>query len=404
MINRALLWTMVVLALVASERTARATDAPPSGLWDASIVVNGTVIPFRLQLTVAGDSASGAFFNGDEPVRSTRGKYQSDSLALEFSQYASSLQARWSDGSLTGAYGRSGRPAYAFQARPRVTTTGTSSSKVPSIAGEWEIAVKSKGEAAWRFFVRQSGAEVTASILRVDGDTGALSGTYRDGKFVLSHFSGARPLLLEVTPSADGSLSLVQNGTTQYTALKSSQARAKKLPQPADPSRWTSVKDPSQPLRFSAPDLNGKTVSEADPRFKGKVVLVNVMGSWCPNCHDEAPFLQELYRSYRSRGLEIVALSFEDAEQLKAPLRLRAFIAAYGIDYTVLLGGEPSEVSAKLPQALNLSTWPATFFVARSGLVRGAHAGFASKATGTAHEQLKAELRATVERLLAEKP
>ncbi|HEY0463254.1 MAG TPA: TlpA disulfide reductase family protein, partial [Polyangiaceae bacterium] len=185
---------------------------------------------------------------------------------------------------------------------------------------------------------------------------------------------------------------------------RSSQARAQKLPQPPDPSRWTSVKDPTQPLRFSAPDLSGKTVSESDPRFKGKVVLVNVMGSWCPNCHDEAPFLQELYKSYKSRGLEIVALSFEDADELKDPARLRAFIAAYGIDYTVLLAGEPSEVSAKLPQALNLSTWPATFFVGRSGLVRGAHAGFAGKATGTAHQQLKAELRATVEKLLAEKP
>jgi thiol-disulfide isomerase/thioredoxin len=280
-----------------------------------------------------------------------------------------------------------------------------SSGKIPSIAGHWEIAVKSpKGEAAWRFFVRQSGAEVTASILRVDGDTGALSGSYQNGKFVLSHFSGARPLLLEVTPNSDGSLALVQNGKTEYTALKSNQARAQKLPQPADPSRWTSVKDPTQPLRFSAPDLNGKTVTESDPRFKGKVVLVNIMGSWCPNCHDEAPFLEELYRKYRARGLEIVALSFEDSEQLKDPVRLRAFIAAYGIDYTVLLGGEPSQVSEKLPQALNLSTWPATFFVARSGLVQGTHAGFAGKATGAAHEELKAELVATVEKLLAQKP
>jgi thiol-disulfide isomerase/thioredoxin len=330
-------------------------------------------------------------------------------LALQFAQYAGSLQAQWVNGSLTGAYARTGRTGYAFQAKPH-SAPPPIIRKIPSIAGQWEIAVKDpkikdpKGEAAWHFFVRQSGAEVTASILRVDGDTGALSGSYQDGKFVLSHFSGARPLLLEVTPSADGSLSLVQNGKTQYRALRSSQARGKKLPQPADPSRWTSVKDPTQPLRFSAPDLSGKVVTESDPRFKGKVVLVNVMGSWCPNCHDEAPFLQELYGAYRGRGLEIVALSFEDSEQIKDPVRLRAFIAAYGIEYTVLLAGEPSEVSAKLPQALNLSTWPATFFVARSGLVRSTHAGFASKATGAAHEQLKAELRATVEKLLAEKP
>lgn len=398
------LWLIVALLTIAAEGTARAGDAPPSGLWDAGIVVNGVLVPFRFELTLTADGASGAFFNGDERVRSTSGSFHSGSLALQFAHYASSLQASWSDGRLTGAYARKGQLAYAFQATPHAAAPLTST-KIPSIAGQWEIAVNSpKGEAAWRFFVRQSGAEVTASILRVDGDTGALSGSYRDGKFVLSHFSGARPLLLEVTPLPDGSLSLVQNGKTQYTALKSSQARAKNLPQPADPSRWTSIKDPTQPLRFSAPDLNGKTVSESDARFKGKVVLVNVMGSWCPNCHDEAPFLEELYRSYKSRGLEIVALSFEDSEQLKDPARLRAFIAAYGIDYTVLLGGEPSEVSAKLPQALNLSTWPATFFVARSGLVRGAHAGFAGKATGAAHEQLKAELRATVEKLLAEKP
>lgn len=389
--------------VVGARSSAEPKLAPPSGLWDASVVVNGVQVPFAFELSTNGEAAQGAFFNGDDPVRSTDGRFSAGSLSLRFAHYGSQLQATWSDGTLTGAYGRVGKPAYAFQARPHVTPTAPAG-KIPSIAGQWEIAVNSaKGATAWRFFVRQAGAEVTASILRVDGDTGALAGRYRDGKFVLSHFSGARPLLLEVTPKADGTLSLLQNGSTRYDALKSKQARGRNLPFPPDPSRWTSVKDPAQPLRFSAPDLNGNTVTESDPRFAGKVVLVNVMGSWCPNCHDEAPFLEELYKTYRSRGLEVVSLSFEDAEQLKDPARLRAFIEAYGIDYTVLLGGEPSEVSNKLPQAVNLSTWPATFFVARSGLVRGAHAGFAGKATGTAHAELKAELRATVEKLLGEK-
>ena len=72
------------------------------------------------------------------------------------------------------------------------------------------------------------------------------------------------------------------------------------------------------------------------------MVLVNITGSWCPNCHDEAPFLAELYRKYRSQGLEVVALSFEEGDQLTNPTRLRAFMKEYGIDYTVLLGGSPT--------------------------------------------------------------
>ncbi len=396
----------LLFGLLASQAaTSRAASPPPSGLWDGNVVANEVTVPFRFELSIQGATVSGAFFNGEQRVRSTGGSFDGNGLTLQFDHYASKLQAQWRDGELTGNYGRAGQAPYAFRARPHVASAAPPVAKVPSIAGQWEIAVKSpKGESAWRFFIRQSGAEVAASILRVDGDTGTLSGTYQGGKFVLSHFSGARPLLLEVTLTPAGSLSLLQNGKTQYTALKSAQARAQGLPEPADPSRWTSVKDPTQPLRFSARTLDGQPVTEADPRFAGKVVLLNLMGSWCPNCHDEAPFLVELFHAYRSRGLQVVSISFEDAEQLQDPTRLRAFIKAYAIDYPVLLGGEPSEASTQLPQAQNLNTWPATFFIGRDGLVRGSHAGFAGKATGAAHEQLKAEIRARVETMLREKP
>jgi peroxiredoxin len=251
--------------------------------------------------------------------------------------------------------------------------------------------------------VRQSGAEVSAAILRVDGDTGAIEGKYKDGKFVLSHFDGARPLLLEVTPQAGGALALVENGgRTTLTAVRSGQARAQGLPEPADPSRHTSVKDPSEPFHFSAPDLDGKLVSDRDPRFRNKVVIVAISGSWCPNCHDEAPFLEELYRKYQSRGLEIVSLSFEQGEQVKDPVQLRAFIREYGIDYTVLVPGEPSELAASIPQAVGLDCWPTTFYLGRDGKVRSVHAGFPGRASGQFHDELRRDVSALIERLLAE--
>jgi hypothetical protein len=56
----------------------------------------------------------------------------------------------------------------------------------------------------------------------------------------------------------------------------------------------------------------------------------------------------------------------------------------------------------KVPQGVNLNTWPATFFIGRDGLVKKIHAGFAAPASGAFHRQLKEEFTSTVERLLAE--
>jgi thiol-disulfide isomerase/thioredoxin len=394
------LWIAALLAIAPA-----AFAQSVAGLWDATIILNDVQIPFRIEFAGEGSNFQGWFFNGDEKVISTAGKLENGALVLNFDQYATKLEATLKDGQLEGQYGPMQKKLVAFRANKAVATPAADA-HAPSIAGDWEIGVKSpKGELAWRLIVRQSGPEVSAAILRVDGDTGSLTGRYRDGKFVLSHFSAARPGLLELNPASDGTLDVTLTSfkeTKQYKATRPAESRAKGLPEPTDPSLHTRVKDPSEPLRFNFPDLNGQLVSNTDARFQGKVVVVNVTGSWCPNCHDEAPFLAALYRKYRDDGLEIVALSFEEAEQLKNPTRLRAFIKQYGIEYTVLLGGETAEVRDKLPQAVNLNTWPATFFVGRDGLVRAVHAGYAGAASGDAHRLLTEEITAQVEKLLAE--
>jgi thiol-disulfide isomerase/thioredoxin len=374
-----------------------------AGLWDATVVVNKNEIPFRFEIAGDGAAIKGSFFNGDEKVTSTSGSLDNGSLTLNFDEYGAKVIATVKDGVLDGEYNRGTRGApYPFHAK-RFAPVPVGDASIPSIAGLWNIQVKSsKGEAAWQLIVRQSGAEASAAILRVDGDTGTLTGSYRDGKFLLSHFSGARPLLLELTPAADGTLSVVQNRDSPLIAMRSEQARAKGLPEPSDPSRFTSVKDPTEAFRFSFPDLTGRVVSNTDPKFRGKVVVVSISGSWCPNCHDEAPFLGELYRKYRGQGLEIVSLSFEEAAQLENPVRLRAFIKKYGIEYTVLMPGEPKELGDKLPQGVNLNSFPTTFFLGRDGRVRSVHAGFPGAASGEFHKQAKAESVAIVERLLGE--
>ncbi len=404
---RRLLSIGLVLVLLAP--AVRAQSAAPSlaGLWDAAVVVNGLEIPFRFEIAGSGTAISGSFFNGDEKVTSTLGKFENNTLTLNFDHYGTRIDASMLNGRLAGVYNRANDVGvYPFYAQ-KFAPSNQFPNEIPKIDGLWTIGNVSsnKGEAAWHFIVRQSGAEVTAAILRVDGDTGALAGTYRNGKFIVSHFSGARPLLLELTPQKDGTLEIVRNRTDRMIALKDTEAKLKGVAEPTDPSRHSSVKDPTEPFKFAFPDITGKVITNKDERFRNKVVIVGIGGSWCPNCHDEAPFLSELYTKYKSKGLEIVEFSFEeDAQKAKGYPRLKAFNQRYGVNYTVLLAGDQADVAEKVPQIHNLNSFPTTIFIGRDGLVRAVHAGFAGAVSGVFHETAKEEITATVERLLAEQP
>jgi thiol-disulfide isomerase/thioredoxin len=261
----------------------------------------------------------------------------------------------------------------------------------------------------WHVYLRQSGADVSGTILKVDGDFGTMVGHWQNGKLSLSHFAGERPNLFEATRNADGTLSATLNGNAHYLVVPSSEARAKGIPEPPDPSRYTNVKDPTTPFHFAFPDFTGKLVSDTDARFRGKVLLLAIGGSWCPNCHDEAPFLTELDKDYRSRGLEVVGLMFEnDPDPKISGARVQSFVKRHGSQYPMLFAGtmQPSPttktIAEALPQIVNFGAYPTTIVLGRDGRVRNVHAGFPSAATGAEHTRHKQEVRELIERLLAE--
>ena len=396
---------VALLALAALIAVGCRSGAPAvAGRWDAVVDVNGVEVPFRFDIAADKSHVSGLFFNGDERIASTAGAFADGALTLTFDHYATRLEARAVDGRLEGQYVRARGAPYPFRAR-LATPSSAAAVEGPPIGGVWIIPTRSsKGEAAWRFIVHQTGPDVSAAILRVDGDTGALTGRFDGGKFVLSHFSGQRPLLLEITLEPDGSLAILQNKRTRLTAVREEHARERNVAAPADPSTHSFAKDAAEPFRFSFPDADGHTISNTDPRFQNKVVVVGITGTWCPNCHDEAPFLTDLHKRYRSLGLEIVALSFEEAAQLQDPARLRAYAARYGIEYPMLLAGLPEELAAKVPQIENLNSFPTTIFLRRDGTVREVHAGFPSKASGRFYTDTIESIERLVQELLTENP
>jgi peroxiredoxin len=401
-LSRSLALVMLTLTL-ATAGCARQSAPDVAGLWDGTVHVGNNDVPFLFEINRTGDQLSGAFFDGDIKVASNGGRIEGNDITLQFAQYGTTLKATLANDTLDGFYDRGTRGrGYAFKARRHVAPPPPAG-EVPAIAGTWRILTDNdRGEKAWRFVVRQNGADVNGAIMRVDGDTGMLTGRYDADHFTMSHFSGARPLLLDLTLQPDGSLRIVENRKTERTAWREDVAVARGMPEPLDPTTHLRVRDPEEKFRFSFPDLNGKTVTDEDPRFHDKVVIVSVTGSWCPNCHDEAPFLAELYRTRHDRGLEIVGLAFEEAGQLANPERLRAFIKEFGLNYTFLVAGEPDKAAELIPQAVNLNTFPATFVLGRDGRVRATHAGYASKATGAAYSDEQRAFVGEVDRLLDE--
>ena len=405
------LW-MLAAAVVAAGSALAAQDAKSlSGRWDGTVTVNqnisGTItpvaIPFPLEITNEGGKAKASFLNGSQKISSTSSSIQGDKVVFTFAQYNTTLDTTFKEGVLSGTYIRpKGRgAALAFRAAKAAAVANV---KAPDIDGVWITQARSnKGEQAWRFIVDQKGAQVQATILRIDGDTGTLYGSFKDGKFVLGHFSGARPLLVEVTPNTDGTLSISQNKGAPLMAARESEAKAKSLGTPTDPMAHTTMKDANEPFKFSFPNIKGEIKSNTDPEFKGKVLLVNIAGSWCPNCHDETPFMVNLYKKYKSKGFEVVQFSFEEEEQLPNYPRLKGFNENYGIEWTVLIPGNPDQLNEKVPQAANLNAFPTSFFIGRDGKVRAVHAGFPSPGSGDFYKEAEKEVTELVEKLLAEK-
>jgi thiol-disulfide isomerase/thioredoxin len=404
------------------------------GRWDAALIDNGPEVPFRLDISGSGPTLKGTFYDGFHPYdATTSATFKDGKLVLKAEHYLTTISATLKNGELVGdteLQGPGYHLKYGFHAVKHVEGVADTA-KAPSIAGSWEIPLdspSSKGEKSFRFIVRQQGNDVAASILRIDGDTGAYSGSYQNGKWVLSHFDGHRPGVIEVSANADGTLAVVAHNeallralqgndndakgyseerygalTPHYLAYRTQVARAKGLPPPDDFLAHTVARDRNETFAFNFPDADGRKVSNEDPRFKGKVVLAIVTGTWCPNCHDEAQYLVQLDRKYRDKGLAIVALDFEEPEQQDGLVRERAFVKQYGVKYTYLIAGAPSDMWEKVPQLSNLNTWPATVFVGRDGKVRAVHSGFASPASGEFNAQLQQEFTSTIEQLLAEK-
>lgn len=398
----------------------RGAGAAPlaTGAWRGALALPGGELPFGLEIETEGDSIRAVLVNGSERTRVDEVTIDGSTLTMRMPGFENTLSATIAGDTLRGEvlmvklgaknqripftakHGQDWRFARDAQAAAPDATAAAEA----DFSGRWAVEF-GEGDKRTRGVgeFTQLGSRVTGTFLTATGDHRFLAGDIVDGELLLSKFDGGHAFLYRARLAADGSLTgRWWSGlafTEPFTGRRDPDANL------GDAENATQMRDAATALDIRFPDLDGNLVSLRDARFAGKVIVIALAGSWCPNCHDEAAFLAPFHRQNRDRGLEVVSLMFEQFGDFpQAAAATRRFRERYGIEYTTLIAGtsDKDDAATKLPQLNGVFAFPTTIFIDRTGKVRRIHTGFSGPATGEHHRKLLEEFESTVEQLLAE--
>ena len=420
---RLLLASTAALALAACHHgdapaaAAAGNNDVKMGTYRVVLQTPGGELPFGLELAQKDSTLVGYLINGQERLLLSEVKITGSHLEIRMPGYENVLTADAAGNQLQGEVflvkpnGKNQHvPLRAtLGANYRFFAKGASDDKAADeaadVSGRWAVRfIDDSGvpEVAVGEF-SQSHDVVSGTILTTTGDHRYLAGQVKGNELYLSTFDGAHVFLYKAKIAADGSLDGDWwSGLAYHEKWTGKRDAAARLP---DAYGVTAMRDGVKRFDFAFPDLSGKTVSSKDPQFRGKVLIVALAGSWCPNCHDEAAFLAPLYKDYRGKGLEIVSLQFEHFGDFeRAAQATQRFRQHYGIEYTTLIAGvsDKDEAAKKLPMLKSFIAFPTTVFIDRKGNVRKIHTGYTGPATGDHYIQFVNEVKTTLDRLLAE--
>jgi thiol-disulfide isomerase/thioredoxin len=393
-----------MLDLLIQAAVALAAAPSPAGSWKAVLDLAGGPLPFRVEVERVANGWRGRLCNGSKCESFSAVHVDGDSVVFEIADYAATMKAALRADSLLGYYhnvGSNGPRTIPFRAaRGRWPV-----SRAPTrLVGRWDATYyQDLGTSPRVFDLRNEPGGFEGRIISSTSDYGPYTGAVVGDSFAIGYFDGSFVYLLTGKLVGDTLRGVFHAGLrtqTPWSAVRST--GAPHLKSPTEVSRA----DTTAPLRFAFPDLEGRLVRNDDRRFIGKVLLVDIFGSWCPTCHEATPELLRLHRRYHSRGLQIVGLAFEATGDTAIDARqVRRYRDKFGIPFPLLLAGlnDNESIAAALPQLRDVTAFPTTVFVGRDGRVRRIYAGFHGLAAGPQHARLVREFETEIERLLSEK-
>jgi thiol-disulfide isomerase/thioredoxin len=383
----------------------------PTGEWRGVLKNSaGKNLPFNFMVTDTAGQQMLTVMNGAERLKVSDVKMTGDSLFIKMPLFDSEFRLRMMAGYLVGKWIKHLGVADAsmdFVAQPGVNWRFFKSAPVPTVnvTGRWS-AIFGEGDSRDTTVgeFKQDSSHVTGTFLTTSGDYRYLEGSVVGDSLYLSTFDGGHAFIftarVDGQTMTDGKFYAGYSGLDHWTAVRNENA---KLP---DAYSLTYLKPGYKTITFTFRDINGKSVSLSDARFKNKVVIIQIMGSWCPNCMDETAFITGgYYQKYHPKGVEVIGLAYERTTDFsKSQHTLQQLKDHFNITYPLLITGYTpgrGDPQKSLPMLADFKGFPTTIIIDKSGNVRKIHTGFSGPGTGQYYTQFVNEFEGLTDELLA---
>ncbi|GMN09074.1 hypothetical protein MTsPCn9_04700 [Croceitalea sp. MTPC9] len=379
------------------------------GEWWANMeVTESEILPFNFILKKEGSSYTMEIKNADETILVDEFEFYNDSIKIQMPIFEGYIAGKFTENEIRGDFIKESLDRVVpfnaqYGTKPRFTVV---QKPTVNISGVWEVSFDFDKENPYpaKGIFTQEGEKVVGTFRTNTGDYRYLEGIVDGNSLKLSTFDGAHVFLFTAQATDSTLTGVFYSGNHSIENFKAKRNDAFEL---ADANSLTYLKDGYDKFGFSFPNADGEVISLDDEEFEDKVVLVQIMGTWCPNCLDETKFYVDYLKRNPNPNLKVVALAFEYAKTKKKAFKgIERLKNRVGVNYPILLAqvGSSDKVLAneKLPMLNHIISYPTTIYIDKKGQIRKIHTGFNGPATLEKHEKFKKEFNKTLDELLAE--
>jgi len=378
-----------------------------TGVWRGVIEMQEEQLPFNFEIQKQDSSYTALLKNAEETFTLDEVRREGDSLFMKLHIFDIDLRARILGDSLRGLYIKNYKEKYRlpFTASFNDDWRFEEPSSTSLFEGKWQLSFTEEDGKIYPAvgIFKQVGPLMKGTFLTETGDYRYLEGVADSKEMRLYTFDGNHAFIFKAHVEQDSIMTGTFLSGLDYVAQF--EGRKDKNAQLTDADELTFLKEGYDKIEFSFPDLQGKLVRPDDEPYQNKVVLLQIFGTWCPNCMDETKFYADWYRKNKDRGVAIIGLAYEAKDDFDyAKARVEKMKEKYDVGYDFVIAGEyDKEAAAKtLPMLNHVLSFPTTIFIDKKGEVRKIHTGFSGPATGSYYTDYVEEFNAFMEQLINE--